>query len=282
LNKMEENGTIDASNLKFLWPGHPEVVGQYGSKTDQWTSLYNDLVKYLNEFEAKSKFDEIVSRKTFNRNAPGEYELKGNEFLVWSLVNEKLTKGNSYDLTVREPEKGLIGGTTSKIYSFIMNTLANVAAWLGSFISDFLSRLSFTAFLFAYPYVQGFFLLILYSFFPATLAFMFISSEIQPLFTYAKFIFYIKSWNIIMAVIYAASNSILDIQASLSPTESYMIHHPVFNTVTFVLLISTPIISYYFVNGSLSSITSLAGSVSSAGTRGAGAAFGKIRNVANV
>ncbi len=66
---------------------------------------------------------------------------------------------------------------------------------------------------------------------------------------YFGYLFWVKSWVLIWALIHYASLFMADIQASLSPGTAWLWERPYFNVVTSVFMIMTPIVAMYFVEG---------------------------------
>jgi len=285
LNKMEEKGIINNNNMVFLWPGKDIVVQEYSNKgREEWIQLRADLIQYINANEKIKRHYDIYRGKVekFIKSDPNQEEVVGDDRLLLILLNQKIWEAPKLITSVSGTKKfnifdprDLIGGA----YKLGANLVATVLAGLGQFFSDFISRTGFLYFLLALPYLQGFFVLLLFSLFPATLIFMLITGQADYLFIFLKTLLYLKSWTIVLALITAASKFVIEIQARLSPTSSFLVEMPIYNAIVFSLAFFSPAISYIFVNGTLGSIGSMTSSIMGTGTKGMGMAEGKLNRL---
>jgi hypothetical protein len=281
LNKMEEDGEITVENGLFVWPGADIVVNNYGSHEGEWDDILEDLRIYARgDLETSRLFEKYSSHvNRFVEQNGNNVSIDEKDKIVLFLLNKKLLVDSTRDSISKKADnvlysKGKKKGFKFSTFSykamtdFVMGSAAKIFVLGGQFIGNFFSVTGLYYFLIAYPFVQGYLVLILYTLFPSTIVFALVSGRANYFGLFLKTLFYVKSWNIILAVINNASKSFLEIQAKVSPDSGFLFEFPVFNTVTFVLLLASPVISYYFSAGILNGVSGLAGSVGSTGVSG--------------
>lgn len=277
LNKMEEINALDLTRASFKWPGHADVMEHYDSGARaRWARLSSDVIEYVNKSGVKGLYTRIAGnmhKLTYNTNSSGEDKLRGDDYLLYVIVQKKLVFKNQLPQQILPAEGRRPWRSLGNVFQQFQSFTARLIAGAGSFVSDFFTRVGMQWFLIAYPHFQGMVVLILFSLFPAVLVFMILFNSAQAFSRFLQTLFYIKSWSIIFAIISAATKYVMEIQARLSPSETFLLVNPVFNTVAFVMMLSTPALSYFITTATFANIAALSGSVAGVGASATAKAY---------
>ena len=123
------------------------------------------------------------------------------------------------------------------------------------------------------PFVQGYACLIMYSLFPFTLILCFLARSGMVLYQYFKYLFWVKSWSLITALIHYASAYIIDVHRYLTGSGfSVLNDRPYFNLATCIFLIMTPVVSLFVIEGTISGVGSIMSAFTLHVEKGVGAA----------
>lgn len=282
LNKMEEDKVINNNNRVFLWPGKEIMKSYYPQKgKEEWEQLRLGLIEYIKSkktiFDYYTKVEGQVEK--FTKSDPVQEEVVGDNRLVLALLNKQLFEKPklAFQMAGPKPSKSLSNFSNNAlgIFNLLSNLAASVFSFIGGFIADFFSRTAFMFFLKAHPYIQGYLVLILFSLFPATIIFALISGEVGYFSIFIKSLFYVKALSVIWMIIAAASKYVIEIQARMSPSSDFLIESPVHSAVVFSFILLSPAFSYYFVNGTLASMSSVTSAIMGTGTKSTGRAEGE-------
>lgn len=162
-------------------------------------------------------------------------------------------------------------------FSWMMRQPAGWLAYFASLVGQFFSTTLAEFMIKALPYLQGYAVMIIYSLFPFTLLLCLLFGTFNILKEYFIYLFWVKSWVIVWALIHYSVVYMSTLQASLaSGTSSWFFEKPYFNTVTGVLLVMSPGISWFMTKGVLSGIGEAATALTLHADKGMGKVGSKI------
>ena len=265
LGRMINNATTQTNITKKWWPGDEGVIASYDPQQKQ---RWEDLDARLNDY-IKANTD------TLGSNSP-----LASLFIDYKAIKIRLLAGHvgksAQDITSNIAGFGL-EPQTSRI-SWLMKQPANWLAYISSIIGQFFSTTLSEFMIKALPYLQGYAIMIIYSLFPFTLLLCFLFGTMDILKEYFIYLFWVKSWVIIWALIHYASIYMSTMQAKLASgaTSSWFFERPYFNTVTGVLLVMSPGIAWFMTKGVLSGIGEAATALTLHADKGMGKAGSKM------
>ena len=265
LGRMINNSTTQTNITKKWWPGDEEVIANYD---DGQKKRWEDLDARLNDY-IKENID------TLGSNSP-----LANLFIDYKAIKIKLLAGHmersAQDITSNMAGYG-IDPSTSRI-SWLMKQPANWLAYISSVIGQFFSTTLAEFMIKALPYLEGYAVMIIYSLFPFTLLLCLLFGTMTILKDYFIYLFWIKSWVIIWALIHYTSLYMSTLQAKIASGAgtSWFFERPYFNTVTGVLLVMSPGIAWFMTKGVLSGIGEVATALTLHADKGVGKAGSKI------
>lgn len=247
------------------WPGDSEVIANYDpDQKARWSALETRLSKYIdderNSLDPAGQFTSMLTdRKTLEiKLLSGEMQKTATElaFNVSGLGLNQQALQNSWSL------RKVLGGSL---------------AYLGSFVGQLLSTTMSEFMIKALPYLEGYAVMIIYSLFPFTLLLCLLFGTYSILKEYFVYLFWVKSWVIVWALIHYASIYMYTLQTSLnSGTTNWFIEKPYFNTVTGVLLVMSPGIAWFMTKGILTGIGEAATALTLHADKGVGKVGSKI------
>jgi len=265
-----EGGEKVYQEMNKWWPGYQEVVANYSTDGQkEWASLKAKLLVYISN---KGVLDSITQFVKYATNTKYSVE----DRVLISLLDSEIKK-SGHEMSSKDAygtSKGFLGGILF-LGSNPFQKLGKGAAWIVTTIWQMISTVISQSMLQGLPYIEGYACLIMYSLFPFSLLLCLIVRSGMVLFNYFKYLFWVKSWVIIWALIHYASLYMADIQARVSPGVGWFWERPYFNVVTATCLIMSPILAMYFVNGVISGI----GEIGSALTLHVDKAIGKAEQV---
>ena len=265
LGRMINNSTTQTNITKKWWPGDEEVIANYD---DGQKKRWEDLDARLNDY-IKENID------TLGSNSP-----LANLFIDYKAIKIKLLAGHmersAQDITSNMAGYG-IDPSTSRI-SWLMKQPANWLAYISSVIGQFFSTTLAEFMIKALPYLEGYAVMIIYSLFPFTLLLCLLFGTMTILKDYFIYLFWIKSWVIIWALIHYTSLYMSTLQAKIASGAgtSWFFERPYFNTVTGVLLVMSPGRAWFMTKGVLSGIGEAATALTLHADKGVGTAGSKI------
>ena len=265
LGRMINNSNTQTNITKKWWPGDEEVIANYD---DGQKKRWEDLDARLNDY-IKENID------TLGSNSP-----LANLFIDYKAIKIKLLAGHmersAQDITSNMAGYG-IDPSTSRI-SWLMKQPANWLAYISSVIGQFFSTTLAEFMIKALPYLEGYAVMIIYSLFPFTLLLCLLFGTMTILKDYFIYLFWIKSWVIIWALIHYTSLYMSTLQAKIASGAgtSWFFERPYFNTVTGVLLVMSPGIAWFMTKGVLSGIGEAATALTLHADKGVGKAGSKI------
>jgi len=265
LGRMINNSTTQASMTKKWWPGDEEVIASYDP--DQ-KSRWEDLDARLNSY-IKENLDTISS------NGPLANLLIDYKALKIKLLAGHM-EGSAQNIASNISGYGIAPLSTH--VSWLMKQPANWLAYISSLIGQFFSTTLSEFMIKALPYLEGYAVMIIYSLFPFTLLLCFLFGSMDILKEYFIYLFWVKSWVIIWALIHYASIYMSTLQAKLASgaTSSWFFERPYFNTVTGVLLVMSPGLAWFMTKGVLSGIGEAASALTVHADKGVGKAGSKM------
>ena len=265
LGRMINNSNTQTNITKKWWPGDEEVIANYD---DGQKKRWEDLDARLNDY-IKENID------TLGSNSP-----LANLFIDYKAIKIKLLAGHmersAQDITSNIAGYG-IDPSSSRI-SWLLKQPANWLAYISSVIGQFFSTTLAEFMIKALPYLEGYAVMIIYSLFPFTLLLCLLFGTMTILKDYFIYLFWIKSWVIIWALIHYTSLYMSTLQAKIASGAgtSWFFERPYFNTVTGVLLVMSPGIAWFMTKGVLSGIGEAATALTLHADKGVGKAGSKI------
>ena len=265
LGRMINNGNTQTNITKKWWPGDEEIIANYD---DGQKKRWEDLDTRLNDY-IKENID------TLGSNSP-----LANLFIDYKAIKIKLLAGHmersAQDITSNIAGYG-IDPSTSRI-SWLIKQPANWLAYISSVIGQFFSTTLAEFMIKALPYLEGYAVMIIYSLFPFTLLLCLLFGTMTILKDYFIYLFWVKSWVIIWALIHYTSLYMSTLQAKLASGAgtSWFFERTYFNTVTGVLLVMSPGIAWFMTKGVLSGIGEAATALTLHADKGVGKAGSKI------
>lgn len=263
LGRMLNNGNTQSKITKKWWPGDEDVIANYDfDQRKRWEDLDSRLTEYI-----KTEMNKL-----------------GNEGLFDGLIDYTAIK---IKLLASHTEKSAIDvvsnitgyGIEPKAarFSWMMRQPAGWLAYFASLVGQFFSTTLAEFMIKALPYLQGYAVMIIYSLFPFTLLLCLLFGTFSILKEYFIYLFWVKSWVIVWALIHYSVVYMSTLQASLaSGTSSWFFEKPYFNTVTGVLLVMSPGISWFMTKGVLSGIGEAATALTLHADKGMGKVGSKI------
>ena len=263
LGRMLNNGNTQSKITKKWWPGDEDVIANYDlDQRKRWEDLDSRLTEYI-----KTEMNKL-----------------GNEGLFDNLIDYTAIK---IKLLATHTEKSAIDvvsnitgyGIEPKAarFSWMMRQPAGWLAYFASLVGQFFSTTLAEFMIKALPYLQGYAVMIIYSLFPFTLLLCLLFGTFSILKEYFIYLFWVKSWVIVWALIHYSVVYMSTLQTSLaSGTSSWFFEKPYFNTVTGVLLVMSPGISWFMTKGVLSGIGEAATALTLHADKGMGKVGSKI------
>jgi len=264
LGRMINNGKTQVGITKKWWPGNEEVIMNYDlDQRKRWEALDLRLTEYI-----KTEIDKLGAKGPF-----------ANLFIDYKAIKIRLLAGHA-EKAATDIASNLTGyGIESKTtrLSWMMKQPASWLAYAASFVGQFFSTTLAEFMIKALPYLQGYAVMIIYSLFPFTLLLCLLFGNINILKEYFIYLFWVKSWVIVWALIHYAAVYMSTLQARLgSGTSSWFFEKPYFNTVTGVLLVMSPGIAWFMTKGVLSGIGEAATALTLHADKGMGKVSSKI------
>ena len=264
LGRMVNNKKAPENIAKKWWPGDEEVVMNYDlEQRKHWEALDLRLNDYI-----KTEIDRLGAKGPF-----------ANLFIDYKAIKIRLLAGHT-EKAATDIASNLTGyGIEPKTVrvSWIMKQPASWLAYISSFVGQFFSTTLSEFMIKALPYLQGYAVMIIYSLFPFTLLLCLLFGNFSILKEYFIYLFWVKSWVIVWALIHYAAVYMSTLQARLgSGTSSWFFEKPYFNTVTGVLLVMSPGIAWFMTKGVLSGIGEAATALTLHADKGVGKVGSKI------
>jgi len=264
LGRMINNSSSQGKMSKKWWPGDEDVIANYDlDQRKRWEALDSRLTDYI-----KTEINTLGAKGPFT-----------NLFINYKAIKIKLLAGHAeksaIDMASNMTGYGIEPQTTR--LSWIMKQPASWLAYVSSFVGQFFSTTLSEFMIKALPYLQGYAVMIIYSLFPFTLLLCLLFGTFNILKEYFMYLFWVKSWVIVWALIHYAAVYMSTLQASLaSGTTSWFFEKPYFNTVTGVLLVMSPGIAWFMTKGVLSGIGEAATALTLHADKGVGKVGSKI------
>ena len=264
IGRMVNNGSAQGKVSKKWWPGDQDVIANYDlDQRKRWEALDSRLTDYI-----KTEIDTLGTKGVFT-----------DFFINYTAIKIRLLAGHTEkaatDIASNMAGYGIEPQTTR--LSWIMRQPASWFAYVSSFIGQFFSATLAEFMIKALPYLEGYAVMIIYSLFPFTILLCLLFGTFNILKEYFIYLFWVKSWVIVWALIHYAAVYMSTLQASLaSGTTSWFFEKPYFNTVTGVLLVMSPSIAWFMTKGVLSGIGEAATALTLHADKGVGKVGSKI------
>ena len=264
LGRMINNGKTQANITKKWWPGDEEIIMNYDlDQRKRWEALDLKLTDYI-----KTEIGKLGAKGPFT-----------DLFIDYKAIKIKLlavhTEKAATDIASNMTGYGIESKAVS--LSWMMRQPASWLAYASSFVGQFFSTTLSEFMIKALPYLQGYAVMIIYSLFPFTLLLCLLFGTFSILKEYFIYLFWVKSWVIVWALIHYAAIYMSILQTKLgSGTSSWFFEKPYFNTVTGVLLVMSPGIAWFMTKGVLSGIGEAATALTLHADKGTGKVGSKI------
>lgn len=265
LGRMVNNGKTDTTINKKWWPGDEEVVMNYDlEQRKRWEELDSRLNDYI-----KAEVDKLGAKGPFV-----------NLFIDYKALKIKLLAGHTeksaMDMASNMTGYGISHQTVR--WNWAIRQPAGLFAYVSSFVGQFFSTTLAEFMIKTLPYLQGYAVMIIYSLFPFTLLLCLLFGTISILKEYFLYLFWVKSWVIVWALIHYAAiyMSILQAKLASGAASSWFFDKPYFNIVTGVLLVMSPGIAWFMTKGVLSGIGEAASALTLHADKGVGKVGSKI------
>ncbi|WP_164908824.1 conjugal transfer protein TraG N-terminal domain-containing protein [Candidatus Velamenicoccus archaeovorus] len=265
LGRMLNNSNAQTQITKKWWPGDEDVVANYDSaQRKRWENLDSRLNDYI-----KKQIDTWGLAGTFV-NLFVDYKA-----LKISLLSSEIGKSAAQ---IASGEAGYGINPQGISLSLLARKATGAFAFLGSTVGQFFSSSLAEFMIKALPYLEGYAVMIIYSLFPFTLLLCLLFRTPEILKEYFIYLFWVKSWVIIWALIHYASLYMAALQAKLASgtTSSWFFERPYFNTVTGVLLVMSPGIAWFMTKGVLTGIGEAASALTVHADKGTGKVSSKL------
>jgi len=264
LGRMINNKKVPENIVKKWWPGDEEVVMNYDlEQRKRWEALNLRLDDYI-----KKDLDKLGSRNPLDKL-----------FVSNKAIKIKIFAG-AMEKTATEIVNNLTGygiAPQATRWSWATKKTAGLVAYVGSFIGQLFTTTLAEFMIKALPYLQGYAVMIIYSLFPFTLLLCLLFGSFSILKEYFIYLFWVKSWVIVWALIHYAAVYMSVLQAKLgSGATSWFFEKPYFNTVTGVLLVMSPGIAWFMTRGILTGIGEAATALTLHADKGVGKVGAKI------
>ena len=249
LQKLIEDKSYTVANIPQLWPGDPAIIAEYSPEASSaWTTVKNDILSNIGTQSGipNNGFLSAIS-KVFNITPD-----QASDASVRSLLRSDL-KSHPNDYTTQSYQSSGAAYTNSD--KVTANSLEGIVASLGATIFQAIAGTISQSMLHMAPYIQGYSLLLMYSFFPFIMIIVLLERKPLLLVEFLKNLFWIKSWSITWAILDVASSYVLTIQQALSGTSGDPSGYwqgpelAYFNIATAVFMIMLPILSRVAIDG---------------------------------
>ena len=266
IGRMINNSTNQPADMtKKWWPGDDEVIANYDpDQKSRWEDLDTRLDTYIKE-----------NLDTISSNGPLANLLIDYKALKIKLLSAHM-ESSAQDIASNISGYGI--DSVSPHVSWLAKQPAKWFAYISSFIGQFFSTTLAEFMIKALPYLEGYAVMIIYSLFPFTVLLSLLLGTMDILKEYFVYLFWVKSWVIVWALIHYASLYMSTLQAKLQSgaSGSWFFEKPYFNIVTGVLLVMSPGIAWFMTKGVLSGIGEAATALTLHADKGVGKAGSKI------
>ena len=253
LQNLIEQRAYTVADMPKLWPGDPAITALYTSQASTaWTTVKTDLLTYIqNQSGIQNKqFINVLSAVLGQAS-----DAVTDQSLISIFSSDMKQHPNDYS-AMSYQNSGYANSTnsTSKFWGNLMgNTLATTGANIFQPIAVTISQ----SMLQMAPYIQGYSLLLMFSFFPFILVIIILERKPILFVEFLKNLFWVKSWTICWAILDVGSSYVLSIQQLFNNTNAGIAgfwQGAYFNIVTAVFMIMLPIISRMMIDGVASGI----------------------------
>jgi len=248
LRKLIEDRAYTVADMPKLWPGDQSITTLYTPEASTaWATVKKDILTNLQQQSPiqNKPFIQVLSELLGQSTEDVENQALISIFSSDIKSHPKDYAYNSYQnigYAYSSPSSGKFWGT------FMGDTLATAGANLFQPIAVSISQ----SMVHMAPYIQGYSLLLMFSFFPFILVIILLERKPALLVEFLKNLFWIKSWSISWAIVDVASSYVLTIQQLFNKTDSGIPEFwegAYFNIVTSVFIIMLPILSRMMIDG---------------------------------
>ena len=248
LQNLIEQRAYTAANIPKLWPGDPAITALYTSQASTaWNQVKTDLLTYIqNQSGIQNKqFTDVLST-VLGQNS----DVVTNAALI-SLFSSDM-QSHPTDYSTQSYQSAGYANSTNTSNKFWGNLMGNVLGTFGANLFQPIAISISQAMLQMAPYIQGYSLLLMFSFFPFLLVIAILERKPALFVEFLKNLFWVKSWTICWAILDVGSSYVLSIEQLFNNTNNGIVGYwqgAYFNIVTAVFMIMLPILSRMMIDG---------------------------------
>ena len=261
LQTLINNGTYTAENIPSLWPGDSRVV--YADGGTAWNQVKTDLQTYLDGQGGTSSNGNSWTSAMFGKLASLTGQtvsaVQGNT--IEALLKADMQRNASaYSVqSYNGPGYYHGAGVGTNILKFVTNMGGQAVAGVGVEAFQGISASIAQGMIQMMPYVQGYSLMLMFSFFPFVMVMSLLERRPGLLAEFAKYLFWVKSWSLTWAILDLASVYVVKMVSALAPAQATGlgmggINTAFFNVATSVFMIMLPILSKAMIDGVFSGL----------------------------
>ena len=248
LQNLIQQRAYTIANIPQLWPGDPAITALYTSDaTTAWSKLQSDILTNLQQQSGITNKSIIDLLSSFTGKNSSVVQ---NQAII-SLFKSDI-RNHPSDYTSQSYQSSGYANSSNSSGRFWGNLMGNSLAAVGANIFQPIAVTISQAMLNMAPYIQGYSLMLMFSFFPFILVIVILERKPMLLVEFLKNLFWVKSWSICWAIVDLGSSYVLTIQQMLNKTDSGLVGFwdgAYFNIVTAVFMIMLPILSRMMIDG---------------------------------
>ena len=248
LRKLIEERAYTVADMPKLWPGDPAITALYSAEASTaWATVKKDM---LTNIQAQSPIQNKPFTQVLGSFLNQQQKDIENQALI-SIFSSDM-KSHPDDYASKSYQNAGYANANHSAGRFWGTLFGNTLATAGANLFQPLAISISQSMVQMAPYIQGYSLMLMFSFFPFILAIILLERKPGLLVEFVKNLFWIKSWSISWAIIDVASSYIVTIQQMFNKSDSGMSgfwEGAYFNIVTSVFIIMLPILSRMMIDG---------------------------------
>jgi len=255
LQSLINNGTYNVTNIPSLWPGDSRVV--YADGGTAWQQVHTNLTNYLNGLNSTSSGGASDTTAIFGKLATLQNlsTTVVTENAIRALLKSDMSK-NAKAYSSQSYNSNGYGevGLGTNLLQILTKNLGGAAAGTGAELFQTISASIAQGMLKMLPFIQGYSLLLMFSFFPFVMVMVLLERKVGMLAEFVKYLFWVKSWSLTWAILDLAQVYVIKMVSALTPTGGTNIAFggtdaAYFNIATSVFMIMLPILSKAMIDG---------------------------------
>ena len=258
---MIDKGTYTVENIPSLWPGDSRVV--YADGGTAWNQVKTDLQTYLDGMGGTTSNGTSWTSAMFGKLA--SYTNQTAEAIQGGAIEALLKadmqrNASAYSVqSYNGPGYYHGAGVGDNVLKFFTSMGGQAVAGVGMEAFQGISASIAQGMIQMMPYVQGYSLMLMFSFFPFVMVMALLERKPVLLAEFAKYLFWVKSWSLTWAILDLASVYVVKMVSALAPAQATGlgmggINTAFFNVATAVFMIMLPILSKAMIDGVFSGL----------------------------